>query len=338
MKKLLTFLVILGVIGGGLYFGGNYLLTKFSKQGLSYVTDYLKTEGIDLAAPTFGSAHFSSWNAATWKDLSANFSSPKAQRKGQALQFSGNASAVTLTLMPGTVELKIEGADGGPSGNASDLDANRMKLDQLKVEVPISIGAPEAMVGRLLETAGELFKFIEDGKTAIVVEGNGKATFLLGDRPSDLRFEIGKRGPYYSMLINRQDLEEIASHFSDPLTPSEFELLAEYPTRAPVLFQIKKKAENTSSSAHREDPTVPEDAYRHVTWSYLLTKQYDPEFAEQVTDAHEVGSTTNTEADHRMDYNNNKVGRGYAAKGVVESDILNLVLTDPAVIKSAEFA
>ncbi len=79
---------------------------------------------------------------------------------------------------------------------------------------------------------------------------------------------------------------------------------------------------------------MPEDAYRHVLWSFLLTRTYGPEFARRVTDAHEIGDTGNTEADHRMDYNNNDIGRRYAAEGVQEAELLGRVRTDGRVVRS----
>ena len=117
------------------------------------------------------------------------------------------------------------------------------------------------------------------------------------------------------------------------MTDLEIALIAEYPLRAPDLLLIKKYAERTAMTAHEKDRSVPEDAYRHVLWSYLLTQEFDAEFAEQVTDAHEIGSTTNTEADHRMDYNNNAVGRRFAAEGVTEFEILPRVRRDRSVIR-----
>jgi hypothetical protein len=74
-----------------------------------------------------------------------------------------------------------------------------------------------------------------------------------------------------------------------------------------------------------------------VLWSFLLSKAFGPEFAEQITNAHEIGSVQfNTEADHQMDYNNNKVGRGYAKAGYMEGQILQMVKTDPQVIRDAQ--
>ena len=82
--------------------------------------------------------------------------------------------------------------------------------------------------------------------------------------------------------------------------------------------------------------TVPVDAYRHVLWSYSLTKEFGPKFAEQVTDAHEKYDFENTEAEHRMDYNNNAVGRQYALKNVDLVSILERIVKDPDVILKAD--
>jgi hypothetical protein len=77
---------------------------------------------------------------------------------------------------------------------------------------------------------------------------------------------------------------------------------------------------------------VPEDAYRHVLWSYLLTKKFGPEFAEIVTDAHET-LPTNTAAERRMDFHNNRIGRDYAQRGIRRERILWLVKNDVNVIR-----
>ena len=79
---------------------------------------------------------------------------------------------------------------------------------------------------------------------------------------------------------------------------------------------------------------IPEDAYRHVLWSYLLTKRFGPVFARHVTDAHEEGDPTDTAADHIMDYHNNAIGRQYALKHYRKDEILDRVLSDPNVIRT----
>ena len=136
-----------------------------------------------------------------------------------------------------------------------------------------------------------------------------------------------------ALVLNKNDLRSVAVYFDEPLYDTEVDVVSEHPFRASRLMEIRDKAQKESRRARKRDSSVPEDAYRHVLWSYLLTKEYGPEFAEKVTDAHELGASDNTEADHRMDYNNNKIGRSYALRGEKESNLLDNVRTDPKVIR-----
>ncbi|MBL4576492.1 MAG: hypothetical protein JKY51_10430 [Opitutaceae bacterium] len=87
--------------------------------------------------------------------------------------------------------------------------------------------------------------------------------------------------------------------------------------------------------ASQGERQFPKDAYRHVLWSFLLTKQFGGESAEMVTDAHEVGATyESSPLAIRMDYHNNAVGRRYAGSGIKEEELLSLVLTGPLVQKT----
>lgn len=117
------------------------------------------------------------------------------------------------------------------------------------------------------------------------------------------------------------------------LTEREINFAARFSKEAPEIARITQEARMKSKLAHSRDPKVPEDAYRHVLWAYLLTKRFGPEFARKVTITHEVGPTGNTQAEKRMDINNNSVGIRYANLGLSEEDVLRRVLADPAVIK-----
>jgi len=131
------------------------------------------------------------------------------------------------------------------------------------------------------------------------------------------------------------DVRMISKSLHEELTKTEISLLSTHPLLAPALFKIRNHARVQSEAAYANDATVSEDAYRHVLWSFLLTKEFGPEFAKQVTDAHEIGAVKPaSEADHNMDYNNNKVGRDYAKAGYAENMLLGLVRTDPQVIRA----
>lgn len=164
----------------------------------------------------------------------------------------------------------------------------------------------------------------------------GEVEFSVGRRwHSALLYTLVSKGST-RLILNRDDVALIGADYDQPLTEAEIDLVALYPLRAPVLLRIKQYASGESVRYSRSDPVTPRDAYRHVLWSYLLTREFGPGFARQVTDAHEIGATYETgEADREMDLANNAVGRRYAAEGLKESDLLTRMTSDPAVVRTA---
>ena len=144
---------------------------------------------------------------------------------------------------------------------------------------------------------------------------------------------------FVGSLLNEDTVEAVAQTagkaglMGDKLTPREEVLFAAHPDKLERLRKSADYARAMATLAYGRDPNVPEDAYRHVLWSYLLTKEFGDYFAKQVTDAHESGSK-NTPAQWRMDLNNNTIGRNYAAEGCDESEILRRVMSDPHVVRS----
>jgi hypothetical protein len=61
-----------------------------------------------------------------------------------------------------------------------------------------------------------------------------------------------------------------------------------------------------------------------MLWSYLLSAEYGTEFAEKVTDAHELGSS-NTAAESRKDLANNALGRSLYTARVPVGNLADLV-------------
>ena len=121
----------------------------------------------------------------------------------------------------------------------------------------------------------------------------------------------------------------------EKLSQAEIEFANKYSDKVPRIAEITRYAQSEAIMAKEKDPSVPEDAYRHILWGYLLTKEFGPAFAKEVTDTHEVGPTGNTPAEREMDYNNNAVGRGYATGGLPQSQIIERIKTDPRVIRRA---
>lgn len=143
-----------------------------------------------------------------------------------------------------------------------------------------------------------------------------------GDGKKRLRFKL-------------EDLQRIAEKGNVRVGEDTLRVISEYPLRAPVIMMITKKAQKISKEAKKLDPSFPEDAYRHVTWSYLLAKTFDAAFAKRITDSHET-LDGNTENERLMDYHNNAVARQFVAEGIKEEQIRQLVLESSRVIRSPE--
>ncbi|HQH25772.1 MAG TPA: hypothetical protein PLP17_00120, partial [Oligoflexia bacterium] len=135
------------------------------------------------------------------------------------------------------------------------------------------------------------------------------------------------------LVLDIADVAELLRYSEQRFTIAELKMAAEYPFRAPRLFALQQQATAQAKSEYSRDPQVPEDAYRHVLWSYLLTKEFGPEFAELVTDAHEDTAYAEGSGDAQMDLKNNAVGRKYALANLPETLVLSRVRTDPQVIK-----
>jgi len=185
--------------------------------------------------------------------------------------------------------------------------------------------------------ARELFLKKGDDKNALKVEEY--LSKIPATEVSEEAAESADSGELQGPAVDKETVELIAGDMAKDkklgkeLTEAEIELLSDYPERGARLKEIADYATAAAKNAHEADQTVPEDAYRHVLWSYLLTKEYDTEFAKKVTDAHEIGDTKNTEEDHIMDYNNNEVGRRYAEEEYEESEVLEKVMSDEGVMR-----
>ena len=183
------------------------------------------------------------------------------------------------------------------------------------------------------EIAKELESLMKIGKSATPFSVNGSLGFTLNKRKIRLDCVSEERDGYHCLRAEREGVKALVDALDVSLTDAELEVISKYPIQAPQMLNIRSYATEVSLDAASHDGTVPQDAYRHVLWSYLLAKRFGPELATEVTDAHEIGNTTNTEAEHRMDYHNNEVGFRYAAEGRREGDILHLTKTDPDVVR-----
>jgi hypothetical protein len=215
-------------------------------------------------------------------------------------------------------------ADGNASGEwLSDIVGEAV--------VVVSWSHPRESIRQLEVQARRL---VSTGTMDLPARVRGRARFLVRQQWFEATVYSETDGRQTHIMLDRADVKRVSAGYAQRLTESEIDLISRYPTSAPLLLKISDKAKREAATRRQADKTFPEDAFRHVLWSYLLTREFGAEFAQVVTDAHEIGATYEKgEANRRMDLANNAVGRDYALAGIEESEIARRVISDVRVVK-----
>lgn len=342
MKKFLVIaMVLLALLGVALFFAADYVLEKASNTALQFLTAEGKSTGINVDYAEFGDVSLG-LEALTWSNFVAVLNAPNyiALEPGEDIMVNIGAISLGLPkLAEGVAEvtardIRVRVERGAPAGGTQTELQEGLRDGQFKATLPFGSPGKSPSAASLMDVPKSILTFLQEGKTTIPFDFQAKSVFKVGESTVEANITTTQDGGYYFLLMSPDDLKRITALFKEDLTESELRLVSTHPLLAPALLKIRNYARTRAESAYAKDPKVPEDAYRHVLWSFLLTKQFGEELAKQATDAHEIGSINrNTDAEHQMDYQNNKVGREYVLAGYTEDRILELVLTDSQVVR-----
>jgi hypothetical protein len=319
--------VILATVG--LYF---YSMKKL-KNGLTYFhSQIVQNEGrveslnvdygdLDIQLP-FGlqssDLKMRITTAGTNQEVAITFESIGAQLKG--------VPAVPLIITARNLTLASANPD-------KPLLSNQYKIRNIDVrfieyETYVSIFNPNQSMRRIY---GHLAELLDGGDTSGRLKMQGTVFFDFGqDQVFEQKFHTQQNGNLYRVVLDIKDLNLVAPKFASRLSTGDLNLVANHPLKAPRLLEIRRETEEKSRELRWAVKDFPEDVYRHVLWSYLLTKEYGPKFAQLVTNSHEEGSF-NTEEEIAKDRQNNTVGIQYAVNEVPESSLLERMRNDPRI-------
>jgi hypothetical protein len=340
MKKLAVAVVLLFVVVvAALYFGINFLLKSASGYALDYLSAKARDRGIAVQYTSIGNVGLEGLNTVAARNVVALVNAPKEMSYLGERDITLSVGTIRLDLpelangiaaiKADDISVKIEPSTGKAASPTEEFEG--LSQGKFGARIPFQGNISPAL---LTDLAGKMLLFLQEGEISFPVEGSARSAFKINGTPLEARIWTKEENGAYALVMSPEDITKISDLLQEGLTAGETELLSSHPLRAPDLLRIRNYARRQSEDAYAKDRTVPEDAYRHVLWSFLLTKQYGPEFAEKVTDAHEIGSINrNTEADHQMDFQNNKVGREYARTGNAEDRIFELVMTDSQVVR-----
>lgn len=342
IRNLLLLITLILVVG---YFGANFALDKASQEMLALAKQRAKAAGIELDVFEYDSVRISSLQSVSWYNASTRFRWADKRYLENEIEFNVAAAELKVRLVDFSskiIQLSAIDFNAAPTSQAvQELIATDSRIAKgfrsgsVKgriFEVTTNVN-PKHPLRSVESLTRDLLDVAKKGSTAANLNFQGKVRGRI--RGSDVEANIlsKKRDNKTYFVLDRKDVALISEKFDDKLTSAEIAIIANNPAKAPLLFTIKDYAETKSSDAHDKDNSVPEDPYRHVLWSYLLTKEFGPEFAKKITDAHEEGPTGNSAQERKQDYNNNAVGRSYAARGIQENEILERVRTDPKVMR-----
>ena len=339
-KKLLSYslIALLGLLLVA-YLTANWLLDSYSREALPALAQRAERQGVVISDPQFAHARIAGVRTARWTDLAGQLQFSHSDAFDPDQTFEVHVGQADLWLLGGgqaTLEardISVDSTDtsaeepGAPANAPTQREQIRAERFRCQFELDLFHPLPS-----LEQTLPELMRLLQAGATQMPVETEGTLEFTLKNTPVKARIRVDQIEGGQALVIVPEDLRPISKLFDEALTEAETELIATYPLRVAKLLRIKDDAETTSEAAKRRDDQVPQDAYRHVLWSFLLTRQYGAPFAERVTDAHEQGDTGNTPAEREMDLHNNAIGRRWAEQDLRRKQILERVLSDPDVI------
>ena len=322
------------------------MVQKYSREAAKAINNINIFQNLTLLSLDFKTAKYNFPNSVIWRGVTAEvfiknkpdfLSSQRFTFRIQELHLTlsdffhkkflciGNA----LTIIPADLNSGVETAP-------ESIPREGLEQGQFQIQFVfdfIRFHTVKRQVDQLLKQVSTIF---QNGQTVIPIHLSGISTFTMNNNLAKAKISTrrNKEG-YYILHINKEFFKTMAWQQTYEITDAEAELMADNPLKMPKLIEIMDYAKRKSEK-FRSMKRIPEDAYRHVLWSYLLTKEFGPEFAKRVTDAHEEGDFSNTEAEHQMDYNNNAIGRQYALNNYKKDTILRRLLNDPNVVRKAE--
>jgi hypothetical protein len=351
MKKFITLLIFVLIVCG-LYVVYGMILETASERAIDYIVQNIKSPNAEYTRPRFKEVNLSSYDALTWEGVSFDVRIVRDEIAKIPEELSIMIGELTIgleSLSEPAVLLGLKGisvmAKERGSDSVSDISGagDRMERGNLTVPIRLKGFSKEAVYRQARDLIKELIVFSTQGVTKMPLSFSATEVFEIKKKPFTAKLFVEKKGDEYRLVMDKEDVKLIAATMSGrKATPMDIEVISRNPIKAPQLLKIRDKAAASANQARQQDPKVPEDAYRHVLWSYLLAKTFGEAFAKEVTDAHEVFSDVQKMSkeeietmniDSYQDLHNNAIGRQYAKMEYPESGILERVLTDTAIIR-----
>lgn len=331
MRRLLGLLLVLSACWLGLWGIASMAAPQVADKILAYAISRVQPLGVAVDSISYQKIQVSpTLLGTTANGVSAAFD--LAPTDDFKLSSTFKAREISMRLAnPLQMRVNLTMEDFEVSFHAADrprrLPFDRLTNANLHIE-ELPLLSPRAAAVEIYEGLEELFF-----ENALVgnFEFRGDVVMKIHDQTFPALLYTERRGDQFRLRFSREDVQTLVDAADVNLSDEQIDIISLYPLRVPFMIEITREARTLSKRTYPDDPWL-RDAMRHVSWSFLLTQEFGPEFAKEVTDAQET-KAGNTAAERSMDYHNNAMGREFAGANRRLTDLERLVRSHPDVLR-----
>lgn len=297
----------------------------------------LEQKGIVIDHFDYSGIHISGYNHCTVSNIDLSFHLNKSMFGKSSFKSTFQAHKIQLrfaNLHHPSLFIKIKDFDlfTTPVEDKPTKPYGKLKDGYINFRFPVYLKSPETSAKEILAQIKMLF---HENDTPINLDLRANAWLGIDGKEVKVGlFTIRKNGQTH-LRLNSDDVYKASQSFDLDLAPKEAEIISNYPNKVPTMIKITRDAKRISKDATTAQHSFPEDAFRHIYWSYHLTRSLGAELAKKITDAHET-APGNTDAEHRMDYHNNAIAQKYAREILSTDELKNRALNRPEIIRTPE--
>jgi hypothetical protein len=347
--KIIIVLLAVFIVAGTLSYG---ILTSQISALIYSAVEKARDKGVVLDNVTFNKVGISSFNSLSIRNISAEWAASEKQgfaRNEKLFVYIDRVDLVLENYQQRALAIELVGLTVTSELNAiaakNDIGKEDVQVDRFVIRTDLRSFDLREVAHQLDELSTEFMRCLKDGKINLPLELSGSVAFTYKGAKARGRILAEWDGKESVIYMEKEDIKALCRLVNEKVWDEEVEVLYRHPLRVPKVIKIRDYASAVSSERVLQMPQVPQKVYRHVLWSYLLTREYGAKFAEALTTAHEarddpdeVEQTPENVITHKMDLNNNRVGRRYAESGFSEESLLKHVADDPEIIFSPGLA
>ncbi len=342
MKQLLASIALTASVAVLGYLGVNMTLEGAVRQQLQRLANESPVAGLEFGQAWFQDMSLSPRGTVTWRNVRVPFRRAQGEfyRGGSQLLFT--AKSLTLGPREGKDEYQVEavgagiGLDRAAESAAGNWQSEGYRgagysIDSFSFNVAMTESEPAQSMRAALSKLGEMLTL--EG-SALPFQLVGRAKIPVGDHQVEVPLSVREAGGRWAIQLDPEALKAAGAKLAEPLTADEVAFAAEYPLWAPVMIEIRDYVRSSVSKARDQDPSLPERAYAHLIWSYLLSREIGHGYAKEAIGRY-LSGLKGAEAEKAMDLQNAEVGRRFAADGIEQRRLSELAKSDPTVMRKA---